>query len=398
MRHRSFRAARPFLPQWILGTVALVATASLLSVGTPAIAGQGEIVSAPGIVPTTQASLTTGFLFPRFESVPARPEVSDLFYGYNQGAGAPSQPSWFQSRWKDLPQITPTRKDGSAILANIKSAAPQLSINQFEGLTIRGELTDFVGGWVPPNPVPNIRPVVGYPLAWQFEGQGNLAQCGELALNVTRQALAKYTQWRLAAEKVPTRFYEGPGYRVEPGQDTSFTTTRTVSISQTVSATAGDTFGVNVKPADQVEIRNDTSGDVGSATEARVEVSYTDTHSYHNGTNQVQYYWVGSEADYYVGLGLPYVFWKPDLGPVLAQYPDSVGPGPRRIADPAWQGNLGNWVPAEVDPSAKDKLNLSFDWLPKGTCYVGQTLSLAKVLYPNKGFYLVAEEPWNYPL
>ncbi len=65
-------------------------------------------------------------------------------------------------------------------------------------------------------------------------------------------------------------------------------------------------------------------------------------------------------------------------------------------ADPAWRGGLGRWTPAEVDPSAKDKKNLSFDWLPKGTCYVGQTLSLAKVLYPQKGFYLVAEEPWNY--
>ncbi|RJQ83439.1 hypothetical protein D5S17_00765 [Pseudonocardiaceae bacterium YIM PH 21723] len=392
MSNRLFR--RSLNAKHSFAAAAFVTAVGLVAPGTPAMAG--AILSAPGIVPTTQARLTTGFLVPRFESVPARPEYSKLFYGYDQGAETASQPSWFLSKWKNLPAITPTRKDGSSILVNTESAAPQLSINQFEGLTIRGELTDFAGGIVPPNPVPNARPVVGYPLAWQFNGQGNIAQCAELALNVKRQAFEKYLKWQLAAEKVPTRFYEGPGYRVEPGQDTSFKTTRTVSISQTVHATAGDIFSVSAKPADQAEIRNDVTGEVGSATEARVTVSYEDTHSYHNGTNKIQYYWVGSEADYYVALGLPYVFWKPDFGPVLAQYPDGIGPTARKIADPKWKGGLGRWVPAEMDPAAKNKLNLSFDWLPKGHCYVGQTLSLAKVLYPNKGFYLVAEEPWNY--
>ncbi len=372
-------------------TVAFLGT---LLVSVPSANADTIISSVPGVVPTTYVELIGGFLVPQFRAVPANPAVSSLFYGHDQGAAQPSQPNWFTTQWHDLPPISPNAPDGSAILSNVQMATPQLSIDQFEGFTIPGQAYLLFGNPSLPNPLPVSEPDLGYPLIWQFTGQGSLAQCDAMAANVVGQAINDYSgsnPFRLAAENVPSLYYSGGGSSADPGQSVTFTATQSVTFSQQVSSTVTSPQGVFGMQGNFLPTVGGT-GTLGVQEEETTATAYT----YNNTSKDEQYYWLSTQADYYTTIGVPYVFYKPATGPVMAEYPNGEGPLINPGTLPAnWTGNLGSWQLAQSDPGISDSL-LSFPWLPAGTCYVGQSLSLARVLHPNVlGLHLIAEQPFG---
>ncbi|HJP72720.1 MAG TPA: hypothetical protein VJ914_00540 [Pseudonocardiaceae bacterium] len=388
-----------------LATAVLVFTtstgAALTSVGS---ANADTIVlSSPGAVPTTSAELVdAGFLIPEFKAVPEHPAQSQYFYGHDQGAAQPSQPSYITAQWHDLPPISPNAPDGSAILSNVSMIAPQLSIDQFEGLTIPGQ--DYLIGDNPqlPNPFPYVEPDVTYPLMWQFKGQGSLAQCGTMAANVVSQAFNDYSgsnPWRLAAQDVPTLYYAGAGDSADPGQPISFTATQNFTATQQVSATVKSPNEISGQGAGAGgSIPLPTISGTGTAGISEEESTAT-TYSYTNqSSTDEDYVWLSTQADYYTTVGMPYVFYKPATGGVLAEYPDGLGPWFNSGPLPSgWNGNLGSWQGAESDPGAANAsdTSLSFPWLSAGTCYVGESLTLARILHPNEaGLHLIAQAPF----
>lgn len=365
-----------------------------LLISAPSANADTVISSVPGTVPTTDAELIGGFLVPQFRAVPANPAVSSLFYGHDQGAAQPSQPSWFTAQWYDLPPISPNAPDGSAILSDVRMAAPQLSIDQFEGFTVPGQDFLLFGNPSLINPLPIIVPNLGYPLMWQFTGQGSLAQCGAMAANVVSQAVNDYSgsnPFRLAAQDVPTLYYSGGGSSADPHQTVTFTATQTVTLSQQVSSTVSSPQGVIGQQGNGFPTISVT-GTLGAQELESTATAYT----YSNTSNEEQFYWLSAQADYYTTVGVPYVFYKPATGPVLAEYPDGLGPALNPGPLPAgWTGNLGTWQLAQSDPGISDSF-LSFPWLSAGTCYVGQSLSLVRVLHPNVlGLHLIAEQPFG---
>jgi hypothetical protein len=393
-------------PRHYLAVAVLVATTSAaVTLATAGAAGADTVVlSSPGAVPTTSAELVDdGFLVPQFMAVATNPSQSPYFYGHDQGAAQPSQPSYITAQWYDLPPISPNGPDGSAILSNVSMVAPQLSIDQFEGLTIPGQ--DYLIGDNPqwPNPFPYIDPDIAYPLMWQFKGQGTLAQCGTMAANVVGQAFNDYSgtsPWRLAAQDVPTEYYAGAGASADPGQLISFTATQNFTATQKVSATVtspnqeggqgagnGATVGLPALAG---------NGELGASEEESTATTYSYTSK--SATDE-DYVWLSTQADYYTTVGMPYVFYKPATGGVLAEYPDGLGPWFNSGLLPSgWTGNLGSWQGAQSDPGAANTsdTSLSFPWLSAGTCYVGESLTLARILHPNEaGLHLVAQAPFE---
>jgi hypothetical protein len=405
-RQRMARSSSRHFAAVVLAVTA-AATAAAAGVGPAAAAPvrtDTVVLSSPGAVPTTTAELVDdGFLVPEFRAVPEHPDSSPYFYGHDQGAAQPSQPSYVTAQWYDLPSISPNAADGSPILSGVSVAAPQLSIDQFEGLTIPGQ--DYLIAdnpqWL--NPYPVVDPDVTYPLMWQFTGQGSLAQCGTMATNVITQALNDYSggnPWRLAAQDVPTEYYAGAGISADPGQTTSFAATQNFTATQGVSATVtspNQMSGEGAGTGGSIALPTIAgSGKVGASEEEITATTYNYTNT---STTDEEYTWLSTQADYYTTLGVPYVFYKPATGGVEAEYPNGVGPWFNSGILPAgWTGNLGSWQPAESDPGAANTAdtNLSFPWLSTGTCYVGESLTLARILHPNTaGLHLIATTPFN---
>jgi hypothetical protein len=379
----------------------LTAGTAVTATGPAARAGTG-ILSAPGAVPTTSIELTGGFLVPQFKSVPEHPGVSPYFYGHDQGAAHASQPSYITARWHNLPPISPDAKDGHAILSHVTMAAPQLSINQFEGLTIPGQYYLLSENPLVLNPFAVSDPDIGYPLMWQFKGKGGLTACGTMAANVVRQALYDYrgsNPWRLAAQDVPTLYYANAGPSADPRQTVQFNALQEFTATQQVSATVKSPTSINGGGAGY-------SGGIGLPTLAGTgtlgaaeEESTATTYSYtNNSKTKEDYLWLSTQADYYTTVGVPYVFYKPATGgTVMAEYPDGLGPFLHPGTLPSgWSGNLGSWQPAETDPGIPSDTSLKFPWLATGTCYVGESLTLARILHPNEaGLHLIAQAPFR---
>lgn len=393
------------LPHYLAAAALVLAGSTGVTLtSTGAASADTVVLSSPGAVPTTTAELVdNGFLVPQFQAVPENPAQSPYFYGHDQGAAQPSQPSYVTAQWYDLPAISPNAPDGTPILSNVSMAAPQLSIDQFEGLTIPGQ--DYLIDDNPqlPNPFPYTEPDVTYPLMWQFKGQGSLAQCGTLAANVVSQALNDYSgtsPWRLAAQDVPTEYYAGAGASADPGQLISFTATQNFTATQKVSATVTSPNQISGQGAGNGgSIPLPTIAGTG-ALGASEEESTATTYGYTNqSSTDEDYVWLSTQADYYTTIGVPYVFYKPATGGVLAEYPDDLGPWFNSGPLPAgWTGNLGSWQGAQSDPGAANAsdTSLSFPWLSAGTCYVGQSLTLARILHPNEaGLHLIAQAPFT---
>jgi hypothetical protein len=378
-----------------------VSAAAAVTAAGPAAQAGTVTPAVPGAVPTTSIELTGGFLVPQFKSVPEH-GVSPYFYGHDQGAARPSQPAWITARWYNLPPISPDAPDGSPILSHLTMAAPQLSINQFEGLTIPGQYYLLSQNPLVLNPFAVKDPDLAYPLMWQFKGQGSLTACGTMAANVIRQALHDYSgasPWRLAAQDVPTLYYAGGGASADPRQTLTFTAQQAFTATQQVSATvksptsisgggAGFTGGIGLPTLAG-------TGTLGASEEESTQTAY----EYTNDTqNKEDYIWLSTEADYYTTVGVPYVFYKPAAGrTVMAEYPDGLGPFLHPGTLPAgWAGNLGSWQRAQTDPGIPSDTTLKFPWLAAGTCYVGESLTLARILHPNEaGLHLIAQAPFN---
>jgi len=368
----------------------------------PAARADTASSAVPGAVPTTSVKFTSGFLVPQFRSVPENPGVSSYFYGHDQGAAHASQPSYITARWYNLPAISPKAPDGSAILSHVTMAAPQLSINQFEGLTIPGQYYLLSENPLVLNPFRVSDPDIAYPLMWQFKGQGSLTACGTMAANVIRQALHDYSgssPWRLAAKDVPTLYYTGGGASADPRQTLTFTALQAFTATQQVSATVKSPTSISGGGAGY-------SGGIGlptlagTATLGASEEESTETaYNYTNHTaNKEDYVWLSTQADYYTTVGVPYVFYKPSGGgKVEAEYPDGLGPYLNPGPLPAnWNGNLGSWQDAQSDPGIPSDTSLKFPWLSSGTCYVGESLTLARILHPNEaGLHLIAQAPFK---
>ena len=397
--------ARPLSHYLIAAVLVLTASTGVTLNSVGAADADTIVLSSPGAVPTTTAELVDdGFLVPEFRAVPENPTNSTYFYGHDQGSAQSSQPGYVTAQWYDLPSISPNASDGSPILSNVSMVAPQLSIDQFEGLTIPGQ--DYLIDDNPqlPNPFTYFDPDVIYPLMWQFKGQGSLAQCGQMAANVVSQAFSDYSgssPWRLAAQDVPTEYYAGAGASADPGQLVSYQATQNFTATQQVSATltspnqeggqgAGDgaTIGLPTLAG---------TGTLGASEEESTQTTYSYTNQ---SSTDEDYVWLSTQADYYTTIGMPYVFYKPATGgAVEAEYPDDLGPwfNPGLLPS-GWTGNLGSWQDAQSDPGATNASDTSrsFPWLSAGTCYVGQSLTLARILHPNEaGLHLIAQAPFN---
>ena len=402
-----------YLPHCLAAVVlaaGAIAGAAITGTGPAAQAAQaaqggtapGTVPAAPGAVPTTSIELTGGFLVPQFKSVPEHPGVSSYFYGHDQGAAHASQPSYITARWYNLPAIKPTAAGGKAILSHVSTAAPQLSINQFEGLTIPGQYYLLSENPLVLNPYAVSDPVIAYPLMWQFKGRGSLTACGTEAANVITQALHDYSgssAWRLAAQDVPTLYYANGGSSADPRQTLAFNALQAFTATQQVSATVKSPTSINGGGAGY-------SGGIGLPTIAGTgtlgaseEESTQTTYNYTNESKTKEdYVWLSTQADYYTTVGVPYVFYKPATSStVMAEYPDGLGPwfNPGTLPT-GWNGNLGSWQAAESDPGIPSDTSLTFPWLSKGTCYVGESLTLARILHPNEaGLHLIAQSPFK---
>lgn len=382
----------------------VTAGAAITGIGPTAQAAQAgtAIIAAPGAVPTTSIELTGGFLVPQFKSIPEHPGVSSYFYGHDQGAAHASQPSYITARWHNLPAIKPDAPGGKAILSHVTMAAPQLSINQFEGLTVPGQYYLLSENPLVLNPFAVSDPDIAYPLMWQFKGQGSLTACGTMAANVISQALKDYSgssPWRLAAQDVPTLYYAGGGSSADPRQTLAFNALQAFTATQQVSATVKSPSSISGGGAGY-------SGGIGLPTLAGTgtlgaseEESTQTTYNYTNESKTKEdYVWLSTQADYYTTVGVPYVFYKPaGGGTVMAEYPDGLGPwfNPGTLPS-GWNGNLGSWQDAETDPGIPSDTSLRFPWLSSGTCYVGESLTLARILHPNEaGLHLIAQAPFK---